>query len=57
MSRTESASTADPSTQPAEGVAASLGVDPEAGLSAGEAARRLAEHGPNALRTTAGPSL
>lgn len=33
-------------------MAQALGVDPEQGLSAAEAARRLAQHGPNSLRTT-----
>jgi len=33
-------------------LAQALGVDPEQGLSAAEAARRLAQHGPNSLRTT-----
>jgi magnesium-transporting ATPase (P-type) len=36
---------------PAEQVAAALGTDPENGLSEEEAARRLAEHGPNELRS------
>ncbi|GAA3121484.1 cation-transporting P-type ATPase [Planomonospora alba] len=37
---------------PASDVAAGLGVDPRAGLSSQEAARRLAEHGPNQLAET-----
>ncbi|MBB3912368.1 cation-translocating P-type ATPase [Sphingomonas desiccabilis] len=57
MSETEAAPSADPSTQPPELVAARLDVNPDTGLSAAEAARRLAEHGANALRATAGPSL
>ncbi len=39
---------------PAEEVAARLGVDPAVGLSAEEAPRRLAEHGPNELQETRG---
>ncbi|RYP84063.1 hypothetical protein EKO23_17465, partial [Nocardioides guangzhouensis] len=35
--------------RPAAEVARDLGVEPEQGLSADEAARRLAEHGPNQL--------
>ncbi len=42
----------DPSLRYAAEVAAELGVDPAQGLSADEAARRLAEHGPNELRGT-----
>ena len=40
----------DPSVMDAGAVAAALGVDVEAGLSAQEAARRLAQNGPNELR-------
>lgn len=40
----------DPSTQDADEVARILGADLENGLSSGEAARRLAQDGPNALR-------
>src|SRR5688572_24651260 len=40
----------DPSQLAADEVARSLGTDVEAGLSAAEAARRLAADGPNALR-------
>ncbi|WP_018076639.1 cation-translocating P-type ATPase [Thiobacillus denitrificans] len=40
----------DPSTQDADEVARILGADLENGLSTGEAARRLAQDGPNALR-------
>jgi Ca2+-transporting ATPase len=39
----------DPVSATADAVAASLGVDPSRGLSAAEAASRLAAHGPNAL--------
>lgn len=39
----------NPHAQPAEGVAARLGVDPARGLPASEAARRLAEEGRNEL--------
>ncbi|RYP84217.1 hypothetical protein EKO23_16275, partial [Nocardioides guangzhouensis] len=38
-----------PAGTDAREVAEALGVDPEQGLSAAEAARRLAEHGPNQL--------
>ena len=41
---------ADPSLRAAPEVAASLDVDPHVGLSAAEADRRLARHGPNELR-------
>jgi Ca2+-transporting ATPase len=41
-----------PSTTDAAEVAKALGADLAAGLTAPEAARRLAEHGPNALRST-----
>ncbi|MCC7152670.1 MAG: cation-translocating P-type ATPase [Rubrivivax sp.] len=44
----------DPSTTAASAVAQALGTDPERGLSADEAARRLASDGPNALRAAAG---
>jgi Ca2+-transporting ATPase len=40
----------DASVMEADAVAAALGVDVEAGLSAQEAASRLAQHGPNELR-------
>ena len=39
----------DPSLLPADEVALLVGTDPEQGLSEPEAARRLVEHGPNAL--------
>ena len=39
----------DPTTIPAADVAERLGTDPDAGLTAAEAAQRLASHGPNAL--------
>lgn len=39
----------DPSLADAQAVAASLGVDPNAGLSQAEAKRRLAQYGPNEL--------
>jgi magnesium-transporting ATPase (P-type) len=39
----------DPTLTPAGEIAAALGVDPARGLSAEEAARRLAEHGPNEI--------
>ncbi|MCC0030552.1 MAG: cation-transporting P-type ATPase [Brucellaceae bacterium] len=42
--------TAAPHAAPADSVLAALSVDPQAGLSADEAARRLARHGPNTLR-------
>ena len=42
----------DPITSTAEEVAAALGTDPETGLSSQEAARRLAEYGPNELQGT-----
>ncbi|WP_296754179.1 cation-translocating P-type ATPase [Thiobacillus sp.] len=45
--------TGDPSTQDADEVARILGTDPENGLSTSEAARRLAQDGPNALRAAA----
>ncbi|MFI9489366.1 cation-translocating P-type ATPase [Promicromonospora sp. NPDC052451] len=41
----------DPSLRDAEEVARGLGVDPAVGLSDAEAARRLAAHGPNELRS------
>ena len=40
----------------AEAVIATLGADPEEGLSAEEAASRLAEHGPNTVEEDEGPS-
>ncbi len=46
------AAEADPSLRPAAEVAAGLGVDPGRGLSAAEAAARLAAHGPNELTGT-----
>ncbi|MER7796530.1 cation-translocating P-type ATPase [Microbacterium sp. NPDC096154] len=42
----------DPALAEAEDVARALGVDPERGLDAEEAVRRLARHGPNELRGT-----
>jgi P-type Ca2+ transporter type 2C len=42
---------------PAEEVAARLSVDVEEGLDAAEVSRRLAEYGPNVLRTEPPPSL
>ncbi|QBR75011.1 cation-translocating P-type ATPase [Microbacterium sediminis] len=42
----------DPTLADATDVARAMDVDPERGLGAGEAARRLAEHGPNELRGT-----
>ncbi|GGJ43362.1 cation-translocating P-type ATPase [Neoroseomonas lacus] len=42
-------SLSDPSMHDGRAVVRALGTDAEAGLSAAEAARRLAEHGPNAL--------
>lgn len=42
-------SLSDPSMHDGGAVVRALGTDAEAGLSAAEAARRLAEHGPNAL--------
>ena len=45
--------TADPSIQDAAEVARALGTDLEQGLSSHEAARRLAEQGPNELRRAA----
>jgi P-type Ca2+ transporter type 2C len=39
----------DPTTLPAADVAERLGTDPETGLTAAEAAQRLASHGPNVL--------
>ena len=41
-----------PSVMDTDAVAAALEVDVEAGLSAQEAARRLAQNGPNELRAT-----
>ena len=38
-----------PHAQPVAAVASTLGVDPDLGLSPGEADRRLAAHGPNEL--------
>ncbi|MDB5896690.1 MAG: ATPase, type [Ramlibacter sp.] len=43
----------EPSMRDAGEVAKALGTDPAAGLTAAEAARRLAEHGPNELRAAA----
>jgi Ca2+-transporting ATPase len=43
---------ADPSVGAAGEIAAALGTDPDRGLDAAEAARRLAAEGPNALRAT-----
>ena len=40
----------------AEDVAGRVGVNPDHGLDAGEAARRLAEYGPNELPTEPPPS-
>jgi Ca2+-transporting ATPase len=42
---------------PPDDVAGQLGVDPEQGLDAAEAARRLAEYGPNELATEPPPSV
>ncbi|MCI4677027.1 cation-translocating P-type ATPase [Candidatus Mycolicibacterium alkanivorans] len=52
MSGVDGAATvsANPSLRAASDVAAAQGVDPLVGLSAGEAERRLAAHGPNELR-------
>jgi Ca2+-transporting ATPase len=41
----------DHSVQHADAVAHAIGVDVARGLNVAEAARRLAEHGPNQLRT------
>ena len=49
MSQTVEQSATDPAGTAAVEVARTLGVDPVQGLSADEAARRLAEHGPNQL--------
>jgi P-type Ca2+ transporter type 2C len=43
--------------RPARDVTAQLGVDPDDGLSAGEAERRLGEYGPNELPAEPPPSL
>ncbi len=43
---------ADPSTTDGAAVAVALGTDPQLGLTAAEAARRLARDGPNELRAT-----
>ena len=42
---------------PAEDAAGRMGVDPDDGLAAGEAERRLAEYGPNELPTEPPPSV
>src|SRR5690606_33368904 len=47
----------DPSVEEAREVAGRLGADLEAGLSAEEAARRLARAGPNELREARPPGL
>jgi Ca2+-transporting ATPase len=47
----------DPHAAAADAVAAQLGVDPDKGLSAAEAALRHAEHGANELEAVAPPSL
>lgn len=44
-------------TQDAEAVAAAMGTDRDRGLSAPEAAKRLADHGPNAIAAEPSPSL
>ncbi|WP_454856815.1 cation-translocating P-type ATPase [Promicromonospora soli] len=49
--RPSAAPPADPSVRDADDVASELGVDPAAGLSDAEAARRLAAEGPNELRS------
>jgi magnesium-transporting ATPase (P-type) len=45
--------TSGPWAEDAGAIATRLGVDPARGLAGGEAARRLAEHGPNQLEATA----
>jgi Ca2+-transporting ATPase len=47
----------DPHAAAADAVAARLGVDPDQGISAAEAALRHAEHGANELEAAAPPSL
>ncbi len=49
ISKTSSRHKIDPSLADAQAVAASLGVDPNTGLSQAEAERRLAQYGPNEL--------
>ncbi|WP_448811422.1 cation-translocating P-type ATPase [Agromyces bauzanensis] len=51
--REASADTFDPMRTDAAEVARVMGVDPESGLTSAEASARLAEHGPNELRSTA----
>ena len=41
----------------AEAAAGQMGVDPDQGLDAGEAERRLAQYGPNELATEPPPSM
>ncbi|WP_448006388.1 cation-translocating P-type ATPase [Agromyces bauzanensis] len=50
--REASADTFDPVRTDAADVARVMGVDPERGLTSDEASARLAEHGPNELRST-----
>ncbi len=51
------ASIGNPHAQPSNSIAEMLGTSPETGLSSGEASRRLAEHGPNALPEQPGRTL
>jgi P-type Ca2+ transporter type 2C len=44
-------------TQDADAVVAALGSDRERGLTQAEAARRLAQHGPNAIAAEKAPAL
>ena len=53
MVSTAATSLDDPSLLPIEAVASALKTDPVTGLSVAEASRRLAQDGPNTLRTTA----
>ena len=55
----ESADTAErpPYAQDSAEVVAALGSDASSGLTAGEAAERLARHGPNAIEGEKPPSL
>ena len=63
MSTVESSPTAAPAdqapwyTQDADAVVATLGSDRERGLTEAEAARRLADHGPNAIAAEKPPSI
>ena len=57
MSTVDTTSSAPWFTQDPDAVVAALGTDRERGLTQAEAARRLAEHGPNAIAAEKPPSL